>query len=134
MLKRPRRMLLLRGARVLRDYEIALGRNPSGPKRNHGDGRTPEGRYVLDWRIDDSKFHRAIHVSYPNERDLDFAHKAGLTTGGGVMIHGLPSGATWVGGAQSDYDWTNGCIAVSDDEMEEIWELVDDGTPIEIRP
>ena len=127
-------MLLLRGARVLREYEVALGRNPTGPKRNHGDGRTPEGRYRLDWRSDDSKFHRAIHVSYPNEHDVEFAQRAGLEVGGGVMIHGLPTGAAWVGGVQSDYDWTNGCIAVSDDEMEEIWELVDDGTPIEIRP
>ena len=127
-------MLLLRGARVLREYEVALGRNPTGPKRNHGDGRTPEGRYRLDWRSDDSKFHRAIHVSYPNEGDVEFAQRAGLDVGGGVMIHGLPTGAAWVGGVQSGYDWTNGCIAVSDDEMEEIWELVDDGTPIEIRP
>ncbi len=134
MLKGPRRMLLLRANRVLRDYEIALGRNPSGPKRNHGDGRTPEGRYVLDWRIDDSEFHRAIHISYPNEGDVEFARKAGLTAGAGVMIHGLPDGARWIGGTHSAYDWTNGCIAVADDEMDEIWELVDDGTPIEIRP
>ncbi|HTO08775.1 MAG TPA: L,D-transpeptidase family protein [Myxococcota bacterium] len=134
MLKGARRLLLLRGDHVLREYEVALGRNPSGPKRNHGDGRTPEGRYLLDWRIDDSKFHRALHVSYPNERDLDFAHRAGLDAGGGVMIHGLPRDASWIGGLHSDYDWTNGCIAVSDDEMDEIWELVDDGTPIEIRP
>jgi murein L,D-transpeptidase YafK len=134
VLKGARRLLLLRSDRVLREYEVALGRNPSGPKHNHGDGRTPEGRYLLDWRIDDSKFHRAIHISYPNERDLEFAHRAGLDVGGGVMIHGLPTSADWVGGLHSDYDWTNGCIAVSDDEMDEIWELVDDGTPIEIRP
>ena len=134
MLKGPRRLLLLRGARVLRDYPIALGHNPTGPKRNHGDGRTPEGRYTLDWRIDDSKFHRAIHVSYPNEQDLEFARKAGLVAGDGVMIHGLPAGEQWVGEVHRDFDWTNGCIAVTDDEMDEIWELVDDGTPIEIRP
>jgi murein L,D-transpeptidase YafK len=134
VLKGARRLLLLRGDRVLREYGIALGHNPTGPKHDHGDGRTPEGRYVLDWRIDDSKFHRAIHVSYPNERDLEFARRAGLDAGGGVMIHGLPSEADWIGGTHSDYDWTNGCIAVTDDEMDEIWELVDDGTPIEIRP
>ena len=134
MLKGARRLLLLQGPRVLRDYSIALGRNPKGPKRNHDDGRTPEGRYSLDWRIDDSKFHRAIHVSYPNERDLEFARKAGLEPGGGVMIHGLPRGERWVGEVHREFDWTNGCIAVTDDEMDEIWELVDDGTPIEIRP
>jgi murein L,D-transpeptidase YafK len=127
-------MLLLRNDRVLREYEIALGRNPTGPKRNHGDGRTPEGRYLLDGRSEDSAYHRALHVSYPNEADREFARKAGLSTGDGVMIHGLPDGSGWVGGVQSDYDWTNGCIAVSDDEMDEIWGLVDDGTPIEIRP
>ena len=134
MLKGPRRLLLLQGQRVLRDYPIALGRNPKGPKRNHGDGRTPEGRYSLDWRVDDSKFHRAIHVSYPNDRDLEFARRAGLEPGEGVMIHGLPAGEAWVGDVHREYDWTNGCIAVTDDEMDEIWELVDDGTPIEIRP
>jgi murein L,D-transpeptidase YafK len=134
VLKGPRRLLLLQGSRVLRDYEIALGRNPTGPKHNHGDGRTPEGRYELDWRIEDSRYHRAMHISYPNEGDLDFARRAGLSAGDGVMIHGLPDRASWVGDVQSSYDWTNGCIAVSDDEMDEIWELVDDGTPIEIRP
>ena len=127
-------MLLLRGDHVLREYPIALGRNPLGPKRNHGDGRTPEGRYLLDGRSEDSQYHRALHVSYPNDDDREFARRAGLDSGGGVMIHGLPRGAAWVGYVQSDYDWTNGCIAVSDDEMDEIWELVDDGTPIEIRP
>lgn len=127
-------MLLLDGARVLREYPIALGKNPKGPKRNQGDGRTPEGRYSLDWRIDDSRFHRAIHVSYPNEGDREFARKAGLRVGDGVMIHGLPDGESWVGEVHAEYDWTNGCIAVTDDEMDEIWELVDDGTPIEIRP
>ena len=134
MLKGARRMLLLQGPRVLRDYRIALGKNPRGPKRNHGDGRTPEGRYQLDWRIDDSKFHRAIHISYPNDQDLAFARKAGLWAGGDVMIHGLPRSEHWVGEMHTEYDWTNGCIAVTDDEMDEIWELVDDGTPIEIRP
>ena len=84
--------------------------------------------------MDDSEFHRAIHVSYPNDRDLEFARKAGLAPGEGVMIHGLPEGEGWVGDVHREYDWTNGCIAVTDDEMDEIWELVDDGTPIEIRP
>jgi len=134
VLKGPRRLLLLRGDHVLREYEVALGKEPVGPKRRVGDGHTPEGRYVLDWRIDESKFHRAIHVSYPNASDRAFAERAGVEPGDGVMIHGLPAQAHWIGEVQSDYDWTNGCIAVTDDEMDEIWELVDDGTPIEIRP
>jgi len=134
VLKGARRLLLIRSDRVLREYEIALGRNPTGPKHNHGDGRTPEGRYVLDWRIDDSKFHRALHVSYPHERDVESAHRAGLDVGGGVMIHGLPSGAGWVGGIHSDYDWTNGCIAVSNADMVDIWLMTAVNTPIDILP
>ena len=134
VLKAPRRLLLLRGDRVLRDYEVALGSSPSGPKRRRGDGRTPEGRYRIDSRVADSRFHRALRISYPNAEDLEFARRAGIAPGGDVMIHGLPAGEGWVGGVHRGYDWTNGCIGVTDDEMDEIWELVDDGTPIEIRP
>ena len=134
VLKAPRRLLLLRGDRVLREYAIALGANPTGPKRRHGDGRTPEGRYRIESRVEDSRFHRALRVSYPNPDDLDFARRAEIAPGGDVMIHGLPDGEGWIGDAHREYDWTNGCIAVTDDEMSEIWELVDDGTPIEIRP
>jgi murein L,D-transpeptidase YafK len=134
VLKAPRRLLLLRGDRVLREYPISLGADPSGPKRHYLDGRTPEGRYLIDSRIAASRFHRALHVSYPNASDLEFARRAGVAAGDGVMIHGLPDGEAWVGEEHRNYDWTNGCIAVTDDEMDEIWELVDDGTPIEIRP
>lgn len=134
VLKEPRRLLLLRGNLVLRDYEVSLGSNPKGAKRRNGDGRTPEGRYVLDARNEQSLFHRSIHISYPNQQDREFASGAGIDPGGGVMIHGLPEGESWVGEVHREFDWTNGCIAVTADEMEEIWELVDDGTPIEIRP
>ena len=134
VLKGARRLLLLQGDRVLRDYQVALGRSPIGPKRHRGDARTPEGRYRIDSRVVDSRFHRALHISYPNQADLDFARHAGIEPGGDVMIHGLPDGERWVGDVHRSYDWTNGCIALTDDEMSEIWELVDDGTPIEIRP
>jgi murein L,D-transpeptidase YafK len=134
VLKAPRRLLLLRGNRVLRDYEVALGSSPDGPKRHRRDGRTPEGRYRIESRVADSRFHRALRISYPNQGDLDFARRAGVEPGGDVMIHGLPNGERWVGEVHRRYDWTNGCIGVTDDEMNEIWELVDDGTPIEIRP
>jgi murein L,D-transpeptidase YafK len=134
VLKAPHRLLLLRGAQVLHEYAVALGKSPLGPKRHHLDQRTPEGHYVIDARIEDSRFHRALHISYPNDRDHELAREAGLDPGGNVMIHGLPNGEAWVGDVHRDYDWTNGCIAVTDDEMDEIWELVDDGTPIEIRP
>jgi murein L,D-transpeptidase YafK len=134
VLKAPRRLLLLRGTGVLRDYEISLGRTPIGPKRHSGDGRTPEGRYTIESRLVDSRFHRALRISYPNADDLAFARRAGVEPGGDVMIHGLPDGERWIGDAHRAYDWTNGCIGVTDDEMNEIWELVDDGTPIEIHP
>jgi murein L,D-transpeptidase YafK len=134
VLKGPRRLLLLRGDRVLRDYEIALGKSPAGPKRHRFDGRTPEGRYVIESRSEDSRFHRALRISYPNAQDLEFARRAGVSPGGDVMIHGLPNGERWIADAHREYDWTNGCIGVTDDEMNEIWEFVDDGTPIEIRP
>jgi murein L,D-transpeptidase YafK len=130
VLKGPRRLLLLRGDRVLRDYEVALGGNPIGPKRHQGDRRTPEGRYRIDGRVADSRFHRALHISYPNREDVAFARRAGIEPGGDVMLHGLPNGESWVGEVHRSY----GCIGVTDDEMNEIWELVDDGTPIEIRP
>jgi murein L,D-transpeptidase YafK len=126
--------LLLRGDRVLRDYAVALGRSPEGPKRHYLDGRTPEGRYLIDARTEASAYHRALHISYPNADDVAFAQRAGIPPGEGVMIHGLPNGERWVSDTHRGYDWTNGCIAVTDDEMDEIWELVDDGTPIEIRP
>jgi murein L,D-transpeptidase YafK len=134
VLKGPRRLLLLRGDRVVRDYAVALGRSPEGPKRHRGDGRTPEGRYRIEGRVADSRFHRALRISYPNDADRAFAREAGVDPGGDVMIHGLPDGERWVGEAHRGFDWTNGCIGMTDDEMSEVWELVDDGTPIEIRP
>jgi murein L,D-transpeptidase YafK len=134
VLKRERRMQVLRAGVVLREYKIALGGNPFGPKRHRGDRRTPEGEYVLDWRNEDSAYHRSIHISYPNDEDVRRAAELGLPPGSGVMIHGLPNGTGWIGEAHRARDWTRGCIAVTDEEMDEIWELVDDGTPIEIRP
>src|SRR5262245_52634824 len=134
VLKRERRMLLLRAGEVLREYAIALGGDPVGPKQQRGDRRTPEGEYLLDWRNQDSAYHRAIHISYPNLEDELRAAELGVHPGGGIMIHGLPNGEGWVGAAHRGRDWTRGCIAVTDQEMDEIWELVDDCTPIEIRP
>jgi murein L,D-transpeptidase YafK len=127
-------MLLLRGAEVLREYKIALGGRPRGPKRARGDGRTPEGEYILDGRNETSAYYRALHISYPNEFDRRRAEELGVHPGGEIMIHGLPNGEGWIGEAHAGLDWTRGCIAVTNPEMDEIWELVDDGTPIEIRP
>lgn len=134
VVKSERRMILFRERRVLRAYRIALGFAPREHKIRAGDGRTPEGRYVLDWRNPRSSFYRALHISYPNELDRRRARERGLNPGGDIMIHGLPIGLEEIDRDHSKSDWTDGCVAVTNREMDEIWELVDDGTPIEIRP
>lgn len=134
VLKAERRIQLLVGERVLSEYRIALGSEPEGPKERKGDGRTPEGRYVLDWRKEESEFHRAIHISYPDEIDREWSRSRGYSPGGSIMIHGLPNGLGIIGDDHRKQDWTDGCIAVTNQEMDEIWKLVEDGTPIEIRP
>lgn len=134
VLKSERRLILRRGAQQIAAYDIALGRRPEGHKRRKGDGRTPEGRYVIDWRNPESAFHLSLHISYPGPQDAAAAVAAGHDPGGMVMIHGLPNGKDWIGPAHTVIDWTEGCIAVTSEEIEEIWRLVPDGTPIEIRP
>jgi murein L,D-transpeptidase YafK len=118
----------------VRTYRVALGRNPAGPKRQEGDGRTPEGVYTLDWRNPNSNFYRSIHVSYPRAGDDQHAERWGVSAGGLIMLHGLPNGvpAAWVG--HPNVDWTNGCIALTNEEIDEIWTLVEDGTTIIIYP
>jgi murein L,D-transpeptidase YafK len=134
VLKAQRRLLLLSRGRVVRRYRVALGFNPVGHKIRRGDGRTPEGTYVLDWRNPNSQFQRSIHVSYPNRRDRLRAARRGVDPGGAIMIHGVRPSFEWLGRLHSLVDWTDGCIAVSGREMAEIWVLVPNGTPIEIRP
>jgi murein L,D-transpeptidase YafK len=132
--KKQHTMQLLRGDTVLRTYKIALGGEPLGPKTRQGDHRTPEGNYVIDRRNAKSKFYRALHISYPNEVDRKRAAAAGVAPGGDIMIHGLPNGYGWVGASHRLKDWTDGCVAVTNDEIEEIWRLVPNGTAVEIRP
>ncbi len=133
--KSERKLYLYRGSEVLKTYRIALGKQPDGHKKREGDSRTPEGRYTLDWRNPNSRFYRSIHVSYPSKSDDRTARERGDSPGGAIMIHGQPS--SWVEKSKllfNQDDWTEGCIAVQDHEMDEIWEAVDDGTPIEIVP
>ena len=135
--KSAKTLYLLDDGRVLRSYPIALGKNPVGHKEKAGDGRTPEGRYILDWRNPDSRFYRSIHISYPNDRDLEQAKATNSDPGEFIMIHGSPAwvpSAEWAKQWLNKEDWTEGCIAVTNDIMDEIWTLVADGTPIEIRP
>jgi len=118
----------------LRSYKIPLGGEPVGPKTRQGDHRTPEGLYTLDSRNPNSHFYKAFHISYPNAQDIAAAKKLGVSPGGDIMLHGLPKEYAWVGKAHTLHDWTDVCVAVTDEEMDEIWKLVRVGTPIEIKP
>ena len=132
--KSERLLTLLRGDEALGRYTVALGAAPKGPKQFEGDQRTPEGVYRIDYRNADSSFHLALRISYPNEADRVRALDAGLDPGGQIMIHGLKNGQGWLGERHLGDDWTDGCISVTNSEIEEIWSLVDLGTPVEIRP
>jgi L,D-peptidoglycan transpeptidase YkuD (ErfK/YbiS/YcfS/YnhG family) len=132
--KSARRLMLISQGEVLKSYKIALGGNPIGPKERQGDNKTPEGTYVIDGRNRDSRFHLSLHISYPNERDKNRAKELGVSPGGDIMIHGIKNGFSWVGDAHAEVDWTKGCIAVTDDEIEEISKLAPNGTVVEIRP
>lgn len=132
VLKSRRSLLLMKGDEVLKRYIVSLGGDPVGPKTRQGDHKTPEGIYVLDHHNAKSQFYRSIHISYPNADDLARAKKLGVPAGGDLYIHGLPN--DFHGHADALGDWTEGCIAVTDAEIDEIWRMVPDGTPIEIRP
>jgi murein L,D-transpeptidase YafK len=127
-------MSLLKDGRVLRTYTVSLGRNPVGPKTHAGDHKTPEGLYRIDWRNPYSRFHLSLHISYPEQRNTAEAERESLEAGGDIMIHGLPNRLWWIGRFQRLIDWTDGCIAVTNSEIDQLWRVVPDGTPIEIRP
>lgn len=130
--KKARRLMLISKGEVLKTYKIGLGGNPNGPKERQGDNKTPEGTYFIDSRNKDSHYHRSLHISYPNERDKKRAKELGVTPGGNIMIHG--NGFSWDSDLQTDVDWTKGCIAVTDEEIEEINKLAANGTIVELRP
>jgi len=132
--KAARTLSILLGDRVLKIYRVSLGRNPVGAKAREGDGRTPEGTYLIDQRNPRSRFHLALHVSYPSAADRRRAAVEGVPTGGDIMIHGLPNGLGWLGRLHRLVDGTNGCVAVTDREIEEIYRAAPEGTRVEIRP
>ncbi len=132
--KSERRLYLMRGENVLRSYRVALGLNPVGPKEQEGDSRTPEGHYQLTRRNPRSEYFLSIQVSYPNDRDLQRARRNRLTPGGAIMIHGLPNELRREPTYYEKRDWTDGCIAVSDSDMLEIWLMTPPDTPIDILP
>jgi murein L,D-transpeptidase YafK len=132
--KKERKLELLSQGKVIKTYKVALGGDPVGPKTRQGDHKTPEGLYILDFRNSHSQFYKAIHISYPSAHDRSLARKKGVSPGGDVFLHGLPNGFGSIGGAHRLKDWTDGCIAVTDEEIDEIWKAVPDGTQIEIKP
>jgi murein L,D-transpeptidase YafK len=134
LLKAEHRLTLYAQGRPLRSYYVALGRNPSGKKTRRGDGRTPEGLYYVDSHNGHSQYHLSLHISYPNATDRERARRGGFTPGGDIMIHGLPDRFASVGALHRQQDWTEGCVAVTDAEVEEIFSAVPDGTPILIVP
>ncbi|WP_226668048.1 L,D-transpeptidase family protein [Microbulbifer aggregans] len=131
--KSENRLYLLDGESVVREYHVAFGKNPKGHKRQEGDERTPEGRYTLDYKKEDSAFYRAMHVSYPNQQDKDAAEDLGVSPGGFIMVHGQKNWLGWLSPITQRFNWTNGCIALTNTEMDEFMDLVKVGTPIEIQ-
>lgn len=133
--KAERKMYLRSGDEVIKTYDIVLGKNPIGHKQKSGDGRTPEGKYIISGRNPHSKYHLSLRISYPNAEDVERAQKAGVSPGGDIMIHGNPNGIPeFLFRLRWRKNWTAGCIAVNNAEIEEIWDLVANGTEIVIKP
>lgn len=134
VLKSERKMFLISNGENIKEYKIALGFEPIGHKVKQGDGKTPEGNYTISWRNPQSSYTLSLGVSYPNAKDKEVAKKLGVSPGGDIMIHGLPNKMKYIGKAHTLNDWTFGCIAVTSEEIKEIWDIVPNGTKIEIKP
>ncbi len=134
VVKSERKLFLIKDSEILKSYTVSLGSQPHGPKRQIGDKKTPEGLYTLDRRNPKSKYYKSIRISYPNEQDRQQAAQRGVEPGGEIALHGLPTKSKNEAWDYIERDWTDGCIAVTNDEMQEIWDLVEDHTPIEIIP
>jgi len=132
--KSKTRIYLIKDNKVFKSFRISLGADPKGHKQQEGDERTPEGRYTLDYKKSDSAFYKAIHISYPNENDVIRARELGVDPGGEIMIHGQKNQLSKISFTKQSRSWTDGCIAVTNSAMDEIWKSVDAGTPIIIKP
>ncbi len=128
------KLSLLRKGKTLKSYRIALGESPKGHKLTEGDQRTPQGRYILDYKKSNSTYYKAIHISYPNAEDILRAQALGIDPGGQIMIHGQNPNSSLPPEEAQKFNWTDGCIAITNKEMDEIWLMIDEGTPIEIWP
>ena len=134
VIKSESKLYLKKNGIVLKKYHVAFGANPKGHKQQEGDERTPEGKYVLDYKKENSSFYKAIHISYPNDDDKKRAKEKGVSPGGKIMTHGQKNGFGWLSFITQRFNWTDGCIAVSNCAMDEIWNAVDVRTPVEIKP
>ncbi|AZL75326.1 L,D-transpeptidase family protein [Pseudomonas sichuanensis] len=134
VLKSERRLQLISRGEPLKTYRISLGKQPKGAKVREGDKKTPEGLYWLDWRKVSDRYNLAMHISYPNISDAAKARREGVDAGGMIMIHGTPINEEYPEWYFHTLDWTEGCIAMRNDDMREVWSMVKDGTLIEIRP
>jgi len=132
--KAKRILTAFSSGKVLRTYQVALGRSPAGAKEREGDNRTPEGEFVIDGRLEKSGYHRALHISYPTPSDIARAKAGGYQPGGAIMIHGIKNGFGWLGSLHTKSDWTRGCIAVTNPEIEELWRIAPNGTRVQIKP
>ncbi len=133
-MKSTHTMTVMMGDKVLKTYKVALGTVPVGAKEVEGDHKTPEGSYIIDSRNPQSRFHLSLHISYPSAADKTRARQKGARPGGDIMIHGLEKRFAYLGPLRRQADWTDGCIAVTTREIEEIWQLAPLGTRVEIRP
>lgn len=130
--KSERKMYLFEGKTIIKEYQVALGPVPYGHKVQEGDEKTPEGIYTLDYKKEDSSFYRAMHIDYPNEEDKATAESLGVSPGGQIMIHGQPNDIERPVSLVQQFNWTDGCIALTNIEMDEFMELVKEGTKIQI--
>ena len=134
VVKSERRLYLVIRNEVFASFTVSFGAKPVGHKKMQGDERTPEGHYILDYKNSKSKFYKSIHISYPNSEDRANARKLGVDPGGNIMIHGQPNGWGWTSSIIQLFHWTEGCVGLSDKDMDQVWAAVDPGTPIEIKP
>lgn len=134
VVKSEKRLHLMSNGSILQSFPVTFGTEPQGHKQEQGDGRTPEGRYTLDQKNSNSRFYKSIHISYPNAQDVEQARKRNVSAGGDIMIHGQLNNWAWASPLVQLFNWTDGCIALSNEDMDQVWDAVATGTPIEIRP
>ncbi len=134
VIKSEHRLILINNGEIFATYNVTFGSNPNGHKQSQGDQKTPEGKYVLDYKNANSDYYKSIHISYPNKKDRENAKRLGVSPGGNIMIHGQLNGWEWAAPIVQLFSWTDGCIALSNKDMDQIWLAIDPGTPIEIWP